>query len=50
MIRASPVCLSMPTKAQFPFYRLRRLKLFSGERRDDHMLIILTCWGVIGTI
>ena len=36
-------------KVQFPFYGLRRLKLFSGER-DDHTHIILTCWGVIGTI
>ena len=46
----SPVCLNIPKpKAQFPLHRLLRLKLFSGER-DDHMYIILTCWGVIRTI
>ena len=45
-----PVCLNKPKpKAQFPLHRLLRLKLFSGEH-DDHMYIILTCWGVIGTI
>ena len=50
MIGISPICLSVAKpKAQFPFYRLRRLKLFSGER-DDHMHIILTCWGVTGKI
>ena len=46
----SPVCLNIPKpKAQFPLHRLLRLKLFSGEH-DDHMYIIPTCWGVIGTI